>query len=111
MALRDQAVKNGLLGSLPGLLQAVGNAVRTDLPASRLPEFAALAEEIGGDRTTQAVLTSPMVKSGGANNPYGSTVIPVPSRIRQMVQAIFTPPGTPPDPWPPRPTPRPSASP
>jgi LCP family protein required for cell wall assembly len=111
VALRDQAVKNGLLASLPGLLQAVGNAVRTDLPASRLPEFAALAEEIGGDRTTQAVLTSPMVKSGGANNPYGSTVIPVPSRIRQMVQAIFTPPGTPPDPWPPKASPRPSASP
>ena len=101
VALRDQAVKNGLLGSLPALLQAVGDTVRTDLPSARLPEFAALAEEIGGDRTTQAVLTSPMVKSGGANNPYGSVVIPVPTRIKQMVAAIFTPPGTPPQPWPP----------
>jgi polyisoprenyl-teichoic acid--peptidoglycan teichoic acid transferase len=101
VALRDQAVRKNLLTSLPTLLQAVGEAVRTDLPAARLPEFAAFAEEIGGDRTTQAVLTSPMVKSGGANHPFGSVVIPVPSRIKQMVAAIFTPPGTPPAAWPP----------
>ncbi len=111
VALRDQTVKKGLLGSLPALLRAVGDTVRTDLPAARLPEFAAFAEEIGGDRTTQAVLTSPMVKSGGANNPYGSVVVPVPSRIRQMVAVIFSPPGTPAGPWPPKPSPRPSAAP
>ena len=111
LALRDQAVKNDLLVSLPALLQAIGNAVRTDLPAERLPEFAALAGEIGGDRTTQVVLTSPMVKSGGANNPYGSTVVPVLSHIKEMVAVIFTPPGTPPGQWPPGPSPRPSASP
>jgi LCP family protein required for cell wall assembly len=110
VALRDQAVKNDLLGSLPALLTAVGDAVRTDLPPARLPEFAALAEEIGGDRTLQVVLTSPMVKAGGANNPYGSVVIPVPTRIKQMVAAIFPPPGTTPA-WPPKPTPRPSATP
>ena len=111
IALRDQAVKKDLLVSLPALLQAVGDTVRTDLPAARLPEFAAFAEEIGGDRTTQAVLTSPMVKAGAANNPYGSVVIPVPLRIKQMVAVIFTPPGTPPGPWPPDSSPRPSASP
>ena len=111
VALRDQAVKNGLLASLPKLLQAVGDAVRTDLPPDRLPEFAAYAEEIGGDRTTQAVLTSPMVKAGAANNPYGSVVIPVPVRIKQMVAVIFPPAGTPPGPWPPKATPRPSATP
>jgi LCP family protein required for cell wall assembly len=111
VALRDQAVKNDLLVGLPKLLQAIGDAVRTDLPPARLPEFAAFAEEIGGDQTTQVVLTSPMVKSGGANNPYGSVVVPVPSRIRQMVAVIFPPPGTPPGVWPPVATPRPSATP
>jgi hypothetical protein len=85
--------------------------VRTDLPPDRLPEFAAYAEEIGGDRTTQAVLTSPMVKAGAANNPYGSVVIPVPVRIKQMVAVIFPPAGTPPGPWPPKASPRPSATP
>ena len=92
VALRDEAVESNLLFSLPGLLDAVGDSVRTDLPTELLPELAALAEQIGGDRTTRAVLTSPMVKSGGRNHPYGSVVIPVPSRIAEMVAAIFPPP-------------------
>ena len=109
IALRDQAVEGGnFLFSLPALLDAVGDTVRTDLPADRLPELAALAEEIGGDRTTQVVMTSPMVKSGGKGHPYGSVVIPVPTRIAEMVEIVFTPPGTPPGPWPtPKATPKP----
>ena len=101
VALRDEAVESNLLFSLPGLLDTVGDSVRTDVPAELLPELAAMAEEIGGDRTTRAVLTSPMVKSGGKNHPYGSVVIPVPSRIAEMVAAIFPPPGSPPAAWPP----------
>jgi LCP family protein required for cell wall assembly len=106
VAMRDRAVAGGnFLFSLPRLLEAVGDTVRTDLPPERLPELAALAEEIGSDRTTRAVLTSPMVKSGGKNHPYGSVVIPVRSRIAEMVAVLFTEPGTPPGPWP---TPKPS---
>jgi polyisoprenyl-teichoic acid--peptidoglycan teichoic acid transferase len=110
IALRDRAVAGGnFLFSLPALLTAVGDTVRSDLPPERLPELAALAEEIGGDRTTQVVMTSPMVKSGGKGHPYGSVVIPVPKRIAQMVAIVFTPPGTPPGPWPiPKPTTSPS---
>jgi anionic cell wall polymer biosynthesis LytR-Cps2A-Psr (LCP) family protein len=102
VGLRNQAVKGGnLLFGLPGLLDAVGGAVRTDVPPAILPQLAALAEEIGGERTTQAVLTSPMVKSGGRGHPYGSVVIPVPSRIAEMVAIVFPEPGTEPGPWPP----------
>ena len=109
IALRDRAVEGGnFLFSLPALLDAVGDTVRTDLPAERLPELAALAEEIGRDRTTQVVMTSPMVKSGGKNHKYGSVVIPVPKRIAEMVAIVFTEPGTPPGPWP---TPKPSKAP
>jgi LCP family protein required for cell wall assembly len=109
IALRDQAVKGGnFVFSLPALLAAVGDTVRSDMPRERLPEFAALAEEIGGSRATQVVMTSPMVKSGGKNHPYGSVVIPVPKRIAEMVAIVFTQPGTPPGPWPtPKPTPKP----
>ena len=109
IALRDQAVEGGnFLFTLPALLDAVGDTVRTDLPPERLPEFAALAEEIGGERTTQVVMTSPMVKSGGRNHKYGSVVIPVPERIAEMVALVFTEPGTPPGPWPiPKATPAP----
>ena len=53
-------------------------------------------------------MTSPMVKSGGKGHPYGSVVIPVPTRIAEMVAIVFTPPGTPPGPWP---TPKPSKAP
>jgi LCP family protein required for cell wall assembly len=101
VGIRDSAVEANLLLSLPALLDAVGDSVRTDVPAELLPELAAFAEEIGGDRTTRAVMTSPMVKSGGRGHPYGSVVIPVPSRIAEMVAAIFPPPGTEPGPWPP----------
>ncbi len=101
IALRNQAAQPGnLVGRLPALLGAVGNTFRTDFPQERLPELAALAEEIGGDRATQVVMTSPMVKSGGRNHPYGSVVIPVPKRIAQMVAIVFTPAGTPPGTWP-----------
>ncbi len=113
IALRDRAVAGGnFLFTLPTLLSAVGDTVRSDMPPERMPEFAALAEEIGGDRTTQVVMTSPMVKSGGRNHPYGSVVIPVPKRIAQMVAIVFTKPGTPPGPWPiPKPTKSPASSP
>jgi LCP family protein required for cell wall assembly len=109
IALRNKAVAGGnLLFTLPALVDAVGDSVRTDLPAARLPELAALAEEIGGDRTTRVIMTSPMVKSGGKNHPYGSVVIPVPRRIAEMVALVFTKPGVPPGPWP---IPKPSKSP
>ena len=101
VGIRDRAVGSNLLVSLPRLLDAVGDSVRTDVPPELLPELAAFAQEIGGDRTTRAVMTSPMVKSGGRNHPYGSVVIPVPSRIAEMVAAIFPAPGTEPGPWPP----------
>jgi LCP family protein required for cell wall assembly len=100
IALRDKTVAGNLLFSLPRLLDAVGDAVRSDLPPDLLPQLAAMAEEIDGERTVQAVLTSPMVKSGGKNHPFGSVVIPVPKRIAEMVAIIFTEPGTPPGPWP-----------
>lgn len=110
VGIRDSAVASNLLFSLPSLLQAVGDSVRSDVPPAMLPQLAALAEGIGGDQTTRAVLTSPMVKSGGPNHPYGSVVVPVPRRISEMVAAIFPPPGTQPTPYPP-PKSSPSAAP
>ena len=101
VAVRDRAVAGNLLFSLPALLDAVGDSVRSDVPPALLPELAAFAEEIGGDRTTKVVMTSPMVKSGGKNHRYGSVVVPVPKGIAQMVATVFPPPGTAPGQWPP----------
>jgi LCP family protein required for cell wall assembly len=98
VALRNRAVSAGILFGLPRLLSAVGATVRTDLPADRLPELAALAEQMGGSSTTKVVLGAPMIKSGGSTR-YGSIFVPVPSRIAAMVKVVFGPAGRSPA-WP-----------
>jgi polyisoprenyl-teichoic acid--peptidoglycan teichoic acid transferase len=105
VALRDRAVGAGILFSLPRLLDAVGATVRTDLPQDRLPELAALAEQIGGSSTTRLVLGSQFIKSGGSTQ-YGSTFVPILARIRAMAKVVFGPPGGDPT-WP---VPSPGAS-
>jgi LCP family protein required for cell wall assembly len=98
VALRNRAVGAGILFSLPSLLDAVGATVRTDLPQDRLPQLAALAEQIGGTSTTKLVLGSPLIKSGG-NTQYGSIFVPVTAKIRAMAKVVFGPPGADPT-WP-----------
>ncbi|HXI80109.1 MAG TPA: LCP family protein [Verrucomicrobiae bacterium] len=92
IALRNRAVGAGILFSLPRLLSAVGATVRTDLPADRLPQLAALAEQIGGASTMKLVLGAPMIKSGGSTQ-FGSIFVPVPTRIAAMAKVVFGPPG------------------
>jgi LCP family protein required for cell wall assembly len=106
VALRDRAVGGGILFSLPRLMDAVGATVRTDLPPDRLPEMAALAEQIGGSSTTRLVLGSPLIKSGGSTQ-FGSIFVPVLARIRAMAKVVFGPPGR--DPTWPVPSPRSSS--
>ena len=108
VALRNRAVSAGILFTLPALMSAVGATVRTDLPADRLPQLAALAEQIEGSSTTKLVLGSPQIKAGGPSS-FGSTFVPVPSRIRALVKVIFGPPGG--DPTWPVPSPRASGAP
>jgi anionic cell wall polymer biosynthesis LytR-Cps2A-Psr (LCP) family protein len=98
VALRDRAVSGGALLSLPKLLAAVGSTVRTDLPQDRLPQLAALAEQIDDDSTVKVVLTAPQIKSGGVTK-YGSIFLPVPTRIAALTKVVFGPPGADPT-WP-----------
>ena len=50
VALRDAVTQDGsVLWKLPGLMDAVGDAVRTDMPPARLPQLAALMDEIDDD--------------------------------------------------------------
>ena len=107
VALRNRAVGAGILLSLPSLLHAVGDTVRTDVPQDRLPALAALAEQIGGSSTVKVVLGSPFIKAASSRQ-FGSIFVPVPSRIRALVKVLFGPPGA--DPTWPVPSPRPVAS-
>jgi LCP family protein required for cell wall assembly len=110
IAIRDKAVRNNLLLSLPRLLDALAGTVRTDVPDDRLPELAALAEEIGADRTLQVVIRGNMVRSGGPNHPYGSVQIPNIKRIQDMAKFVFPAPGVTPVWPPPKASPAPSPS-
>jgi LCP family protein required for cell wall assembly len=111
VALRDRALRNGsLLFQLPALFDAVGQAIRTDLPVDRLPLFAVLADEVDDESIVRVVLHPPLVK--GARNQYGAVQIPDLLAIWAVADGVFSDPGTPPRPWPtPLPTPRGTTSP
>ena len=113
IALRDAVTKDGsLLWKLPGLLDAVGDTISTDFPVERLPEIAAIADEIGDRSVTRAVIQHPLVKSKSTQ--YGSSLVPDLKAIRAVAAKLFPAPGTEPIPWPtPKPTkaPKPSPSP
>ncbi len=105
VALRDQFVSHGGILEIPAVLDALGDSVRTDLPTSLLPELAVISEEVQADDVVRIVMRSPMVHSGGSNNPYGSVQVPKLDLIRQVAAAAFGPAGTPPQAWPtPKPT-------
>jgi polyisoprenyl-teichoic acid--peptidoglycan teichoic acid transferase len=112
VAIRDAATKGNLVFRLTDLLDAVGDTVRTDLPADRLPGLAALAEEIDEADTTRVVIRAPLLHA--ASNAYGAVQVPNVVSIRAMAARLFPAPGADPVPWPtPRPTkaPRPTPSP
>jgi LCP family protein required for cell wall assembly len=107
VALRDAVTKDGsLLWELPGLLDAVGDAVRTDLPPSLLPQLAAIIDEVGDGSITRSIIRHPLVRS--VNTRYGSSLEPDLVAIRKVAAGLFPAPGTAPKPWP---TPKLSASP
>jgi LCP family protein required for cell wall assembly len=111
VALRDAVTQDGsVLWELPGLMDAVGDAVRTDLPPSRLPQLAALMDEIDDGSVTRAIIRHPLVRS--VETRYGSSLQPDLAAIREVADGLFPEPGVEPTPWPtPEPTPKPKATP
>jgi len=111
MALRDQATRGGsLLFALPDLLDAVGETIRSDVPVDQLPALAAIVEEVGRDDVTNVVIRSPLIHPKTTR--YGDAQAPDLARIRAVAAALFSDPGTPPQPWPtPKPTKAPKATP
>ena len=107
IALRNAVAKDGsLFFKLNELFDAVGGLIRTDMPVDRLPELAALVDEIGNDSITRIVIRHPLVRS--KQTQHGSSLDPDLEAIRAVADALFTEPGGDPQPWP---TPTPTASP
>jgi hypothetical protein len=94
--------------NLPGLLNAFGDLVTTDLPTDRLPDLAAIADEMDDDAIVRAVLKKPLITTGGIDPVYGSIQVPDYEAILAVAKTLFPPPGEMPQPWP---TPDPTATP
>jgi LCP family protein required for cell wall assembly len=108
VALRDRVTSSGasLVLQLPRFLGALGDLVVTDVPVDRLPELAAIADEVPDGSIERVVIRAPLVTSGGTHPRYGSILVADIPAIRRVAAGLMGPPGTPPVPWP-----TPSASP
>lgn len=99
LALRKKIMSGGdVLTRIPQLLSALGGFIHTDLPTDRLPDLAALADEMGATSVYRLVLIHPLVK------PYsdpvlGSTQIPDLAAIRATVAELMPAPGQVPVVW------------
>lgn len=99
VGLRDAVTQDGsLFWKLPGLLDAVGGAVRTDMPADRLPQLAVAIDEMGSGTVTRAVIRHPLVRTEDTR--YGSSLVPDLEAIRSVAARVFPTPGGVPEPWP-----------
>jgi LCP family protein required for cell wall assembly len=113
VALRSKVARGDALFSLPGLLDAVGRTIKTDLPPERLPDLAVLADEVDAKHIVRVVVRWPLVHPGEPGNRYGAVQVPRLDRILAMARDLFSPPGTPPKGWTPTSsfTPEPTPSP
>jgi LCP family protein required for cell wall assembly len=110
VALKEQATSGGsILWELPALMEAVGETITSDFPADRLPDLAAIMDEMAPKAVTRAVINHPLVDSKQTR--YGASLVPDIEAIQAMAARLFSTPGTKPVPWPtPKPTPKPDPS-
>ena len=65
VALRSSVSSGGsLFWRLPTLLDAVANTIRTDVPTARLPELAAIVDEVSSRDVVRVVIGHPLVAFG-----------------------------------------------
>jgi polyisoprenyl-teichoic acid--peptidoglycan teichoic acid transferase len=99
IAIKNAATDGGsVFWKLPGLLTAVGDTIRTDLPVERLPQLAAAIDEMGPGGIVRAVINHPLVRSEDTR--YGSSLQPDLAAIREVAAKLFPAPGGVPQPWP-----------
>lgn len=100
LALRNRILEGGALFTrLPELFDALSGLLTTDIPTDRLPDLAALADEIEPSSIVRTVIGHPLVV--GANDPrYGSVQKPDLAAILAVAKGLFPDPGTAPTPWP-----------
>lgn len=98
VAMREQMMEGAsLLFELPGLLDAVGRTMRSDVPVDQLPTLAAILDEVDREDMVSVVIRHPLVHP--VSTGYGASQEGDLPAIRAMAAALFSPPGTPPTAW------------
>lgn len=91
-AVRDAVVGSGFLADPVGLLEAIGQAVETNVPRAMLPTLAGWAGKVGRGDTYRAVIKPPLVR--GTLDYRGSVQVPDVAAIRALAASLYTTPGT-----------------
>jgi polyisoprenyl-teichoic acid--peptidoglycan teichoic acid transferase len=88
-ALRAKLTARNLLLALPGLLDAVKDAVATDVPRDRLPQLAEAVQNADMSQLQRIVLQPPKYMSVDAHSAAGYILIPNLDAIRAVGEALL----------------------
>ncbi|HEX6140114.1 MAG TPA: LCP family protein, partial [Candidatus Limnocylindria bacterium] len=102
-ALRAQLTAGNLVLALPGLLDAVKNALSTDIPSDRIPALAQAVQEADMSQLRRIVLQPPEFMTPDPHSPAGYILVPNLDAIRRVGQEMLDPsarPSTSPSPRP-----------
>jgi LCP family protein required for cell wall assembly len=93
LSLRQQADIGSLIGKLPSLVQALRQAVHTDVPINLLPRMLALAGSIDTNGIRSYVFAPPLYATQFNNDPTGLgrgyIIVPNVAKIRAAVAGAF----------------------
>ena len=92
VALKDKVVRGGWLDDPIGLLNAVGDTIKTNIPPSVVRQLAPLASEISSKDIYRVVASHPFVRSGF--DARGSIQLPDFDKLAALGAQMFTPVGT-----------------
>jgi LCP family protein required for cell wall assembly len=90
ISLRDQADPQELIPHLPELVNALKQAVRTDIPIDQLDELLGLASEIDTKNIRSFVFAPPLYQQEFQSSPRGYIIVPYVDKIRAAVRGAFT---------------------
>ena len=90
LSLREQADPQELIPHLPELVNALKQAVRTDVPVDQLDELLGLASDIDTKNIRSFVFAPPLYQQEFQNSPRGYIIVPDVPRIREAVRTAFT---------------------
>jgi LCP family protein required for cell wall assembly len=90
LSLREQADPAELIPHLPELVNALKQAVRTDIPIDQLDELLGLASDIDTRSIRSYVFAPPLYQDEFQSSPRGYIIVPLVDKIRAAVRTAFT---------------------